>query len=232
MSDHRKVRALMKDRVATVHPDTSLKAIAVLLASWGVSGAPVVDDDGTVVGVVSQGDLLRRKADHARFRIAGAALRRKETGIRASELMTAPAVTVGLDEDVSRAAKLMEERRVHRLPVVDEDGKLVGVVARGDLLRVFLRSDHDIRAEVRDQVLLHDMCLDPDSLSVAVHDGVVSLRGQVERSGMIPVITALVRRVDGVVAVHQYLTARFEDTVATDTGDENVGVLSARKHPR
>ncbi|WP_215546506.1 CBS domain-containing protein [Amycolatopsis sp. CA-230715] len=222
----------MKDRVATVHPDTSLKAIAVLLASWGVSGAPVVEEDGTVVGVVSQGDLLRRKAAHGRFRIAGAALRRKETGSYASDLMTAPAVTVGRDEDVSRAARLMEERRVHRLPVVDEDGKLVGVVARGDLLRVFLRSDNDIRAEVRDQVLLRDMCVDPDSLSVAVHDGVVSLRGQVERSGMIPVVTALVRGVDGVVAVHEYLTARFEDTAATDTGDENVGILSARKHPR
>ncbi|MEV4603390.1 CBS domain-containing protein [Amycolatopsis sp. NPDC049253] len=129
----------------------------------------------------------------------------------AADLMTSPAITIGPDEDVVRAARLMESCGVHRIPVVDAGGALVGIVSRADLVRVFLRPDKDIRDEVRDEVLTKEMCVDPRSLSIAVHDGIVSIRGTVERYGMIGLIESLVRRVDGVVEVRAQLTAQFDD---------------------
>ncbi|MFD8496068.1 CBS domain-containing protein [Amycolatopsis sp. NPDC059657] len=225
MSDHRLIRTVMKTNVATVRRDTPFKAITVLLTSWGVSGAPVLDADDKVVGVVTQGDLLERKAKHGPFRSWRA--RRKATGATAADLMTTPAIIAREDMNVAEAARLMEERKVHRLPVVDAEGKLTGIVGRADLLRVFLRRDDEIRAEVRDEVILREMCVDPETLYVAVLDGVVSLSGELERRSMIPVVVALVRRVDGVVDVKQRLTFKMDDTHVDPMAPTNIGVLGA-----
>ena len=125
--------------------------------------------------------------------------------------MTTPAITVSADDDVLRAAQLMESHRVHRLPVLESDGTLAGIVSRADLVRAYLRPDNEIREEVRDEVLRQEMCVDPSTLYVSVHDGVVSLDGTVERYSMIPVLKALVGRVDGVVEVKARLRAELDD---------------------
>ncbi|WP_242547900.1 CBS domain-containing protein [Amycolatopsis sp. MtRt-6] len=229
MPSRRKVGSVMTTEVATVGPDTPFKAVAVLLASWNISGAPVVDEDDRVLGVVSQGDLLEHEAPHGLLKPGSRQAKRKAGAAFVADLMTKPAVTVRADDDVTVAAKLLEEHHFHRLPVVDDAGKLVGVVSRSDLLRVFLRTDREIRDEVRDEVLLREMALDPSSLYVAVHNGIVTLNGTVERTSMIPVITALVRRVDGVVEVRQSLKAHFDDRGVSPVPPGEVGILSSHR---
>lgn len=229
MPSRRKVGSVMTTDVATVGAETPFKAVAVLLASWSISGAPVVDDDGLVLGVVSQGDLLEREAPHGLLKPGARQAKRKAGAAFVADLMTSPAITVRVDDDVTVAAKLLEQHHFHRLPVVDEEGRLVGVVSRSDLLRVFLRTDREIRDEVRDEVLLREMALDPSALYVAVHNGIVTLNGTVERESMIPVIVALVRRVDGVVEVRQSLKAHFDDRGVSPTPPGQVGVLSPHK---
>jgi CBS-domain-containing membrane protein len=229
MPSRRTVGSVMTTDVATVGPDTPFKAVAVLLASWNISGAPVVDDDGQVLGVVSQGDLLEHEAPHGLLKPGSRQAKRKAGAAFVADLMTGPAVTVRTDDDVAVAAKLLEQHHFHRLPVVDDAGKLVGVVSRSDLLRVFLRTDREIRDEVRDEVLLREMALDPSTLYVAVHNGIVTLNGTVERTSMIPVIVALIRRVDGVVEVRQTLKGQFDDRGVSPVPPGPVGILSPHK---
>ncbi|MFK0246006.1 CBS domain-containing protein [Amycolatopsis azurea] len=226
MSKRRRVREVMRSQVLTVRPETPFKAITVLLASWGVSGVPVVADEGRVVGVVSQRDLLEREIRHRLLRIRPR-LRRKVQGSRADELMTTPAITVPRDAGVEEAIRLMEDHGVHRLPVLDDDAKLVGIVGRSDLLRSFLRSDSGLREEVREEVIKRAMAIDPDTLSIAVHNGVVTVSGQVERTGMIPVLVALIRRLDGVVDVRERLTAELDDSHLPIEEPVNTGVIEA-----
>ncbi len=227
MSSRRKVGSVMVADVVTVGPDTPFKAVAVLLASWNISGAPVVDEDDRVLGVVSQGDLLQHEAPHGP--LGNRQVKRKAGAAFVSDLMTEPAVTVRQDDDVTVAAKLLEEHRFHRLPVVDDEGKLVGVVSRSDLLRVFLRTDREIREEVRDEVILREMSIDPATLYVSVHNGIVTLKGELDRVSTIPVLVALIGRVDGVVEVRQTLTARFDDRGISPTLPGDVGILSPHK---
>ncbi|MBB1154493.1 CBS domain-containing protein [Amycolatopsis dendrobii] len=200
MKRSRQVRAVMTADVATVEPGMSAEAAVAVLERREVSGAPVVGEDGRVLGFVTRGDLSRRRSG----RCFG---RRHKTG-KVGEAMSTPPVTVGVDDDVVRAVRLMDAGRVRRLPVLGADGALAGIVSYGDLGRVFLRPDSEIRDEVRDEVLDRELCLDPASLDIAVRDGVVSLTGTVERDSMVPVIPvmlALVGRVDGVVAVQEHL---------------------------
>ncbi|RSM38162.1 CBS domain-containing protein [Amycolatopsis balhimycina DSM 5908] len=229
MPSRRKVGSVMTTEVTTVGPDTPFKAVALLLATWNISGAPVVDEDDLVLGVVSQGDLLEREAPHGLLKPGSRQAKRKAGAAFVADLMTTPAVTVHAGDDVTVAAKLLEEHHFHRLPVVDDEGKLVGVVSRSDLLRVFLRTDHVIRDEVREEVLLREMAMDPASLYVSVHNGIVTLNGTVERTSMIPVIVALVRRVDGVVEVRQTLQGRFDDRGVSPVPPGPVGILSSHK---
>ena len=125
--------------------------------------------------------------------------RAKAAGDTAAELMTAPAVTVGPEVSVAEAAKLLDRHGIKRLPVVDDAGRLLGIASRADLLKVFLRSDEDIHREVREDVLLHTMWLDPDRFTVDVRDGVVTLAGPLEFRSLIPIAVRLVHGVDGVV---------------------------------
>ncbi|WP_116205370.1 CBS domain-containing protein [Amycolatopsis circi] len=202
MKRTRQVRAVMTADVATVEPDTPVEVALAVLEQRDVGGAPVVGEDGRVLGVVTCEDLSRRQSGRCFGRIA-----RRRAGAVA-EVMSAPPVTVGVDDDVVFAVRLMNTRRVHRLPVLGADRILSGIVSRGDLGRVFLRPDSEIRDEVRDEVLDRELCVDPASLEIVVRDGVVSLTGTVERRSMVPVIPvmlALVGRVDGVVAVKEHL---------------------------
>ncbi|HSA53730.1 MAG TPA: BON domain-containing protein, partial [Yinghuangia sp.] len=110
------------------------------------------------------------------------------------------------------AARHMERHNVKRLPVVDQTGQLRGIVSRCDLLRVFLRPDEHIRDEIRNDVLCHDLWVDPTSIDVRVVDGVVTLAGELENKTLARVLTGLARGVDGVVRVHDRLTYAVDDT--------------------
>ncbi|MFK3728710.1 CBS domain-containing protein [Streptomyces sp. NPDC088090] len=190
---HLKVGGLMTDDVISAVPDTSFRDVAKLLAEHDISGLPVVDADDHVVGVVSESDLLARRA------------------LTARDVMSAPAVTVHAQEAAADAARLMVRRGVERLPVVDEEERLVGIVTRRDLLRVFLRPDPEIRRRVREEVLADALDLPADAVDVHVLDGVVTLDGRVRLRSQAAMLRRLAERVEGVVAVVDRLSARDDE---------------------
>ncbi|MFD8971368.1 MULTISPECIES: CBS domain-containing protein [Streptomyces] len=217
---HRTIGRLMTREVVSVRGDTSFKEIVRTLSQNHVTAVPVVDGGGRVVGVVSEGDLLRKTADQAAAPDGGPAVpdlevweRAKAEGTRAEELMSAPAVCARPDWSVAEAARLMEVQRVKRLVVVDGDDRLLGIVSRRDLLGIFLREDDDIRREVVEDVLGDTLRLEPTALAVEVHDGRVELGGRVPFRGMLPAIERMCAMVDGVVSVScTRLTYDVDDT--------------------
>jgi CBS domain-containing protein len=226
-------------KVVSAHTDTGYKEIAQLLTEHGISAVPVLDGASQVVGVVSEADLLVKEslleADEHPSVIAGSktrAARVKSAGRTAADVMTSPAVTIGPDQDVVRAARLMEAKRIKRLPVTDEQGRLLGVVSRRDILRLFVRSDQDIRNEVRDDILLKMLWVDPASLDVTVADGIVHLHGEVENRSLAEVIGSLVRRTDGVVGVANDLTFGFDDTEDDGQHGPLYGIFEGRRRTR
>jgi CBS domain-containing protein len=196
----------MTTSVVAVRQDASFKEMAAMLRSRRISAFPVIDDAGRVVGVVSEGDLLVKEAVNADGTSLLAALRHvreddKVAGITAGDLMTAPAVTVGPDAPVEQAARLMYDRRVKRLPVVNTAGRLVGIISRVDALAVFSRPDADIRDEVMRQLLPGILPAAPGALKVAVRDGIVTISGEPQSDQLTHAILDAVRHVEGVVAV-------------------------------
>ncbi|MGW2254700.1 CBS domain-containing protein [Kitasatospora sp. NPDC001660] len=217
---HRIVGELMTPAVVHVRPDTGFKEIARLLAEHDITAVPVLDHEDRPLGVVSEADLLLNEA--AQEDPAGLLLtpdlppreRARSRATTAVGLMTAPVVCARPEWTVVEAARLMQSERVKRLPVVDEAGRLVGIVSRSDLLRVFLRHDGAIREEIRAEVLRRTLGIDPDTLDVRVHDGRVTLGGTLDHPGQAPVVERLCRGVDGVVDVTSRLGYRTDPTVA------------------
>ncbi|MFE1312527.1 CBS domain-containing protein [Streptomyces sp. NPDC058755] len=214
---HRTVEELMTRDVVRARRDTPFKELVRLLTENDVTAVPVVDDLERPIGVVSEADLLRKSADQAdpsgRVPVPNleAWERAKAEGARAEELMSAPAVCARPEWNVVEAARLMEAQHVKRLPVVDEADRLLGIVSRGDLLRIFLRRDDAIREEITQELLRRTMGLDPSAVTVEVHDGRVDLGGSVEFRSLIPVIEQLCRGVDGVVSVACHIAYRTDD---------------------
>lgn len=208
------VKDVMTTHVVSVVKDASFRTMAAALREHRVSAFPVLDEDGRVIGVVSEADLLVKAALDSEPEgmpgMIGGLLRRREhekaRGITAGDLMTSPAVTITPDDTIERAARLMYARKVKRLPVVDANGHLVGIVSRSDLLSVFSRSDSDIRGEILDEVIRHDLCTDPAAFTVAVKDGIVTLEGLAETREFGQDIAQRVRHVRGVVAVRDRLS--------------------------
>ena len=208
------VKDVMTSRVVSVTRGASFRAMAAALREYRVSAFPVLDDDGKVIGVVSEADMLVKEAldsepDGMPGMIAGL-LRRKEhekaRGTTAGDLMTSPAVTVRPDDTLERAARLMYTRKVKRLPVVDANGHLVGIIGRADLLAVFDRPDEEIRREILDQVIRRDLRTDPATFSALVKDGIVTLEGVAETVEFGGDLVQRVRHVQGVVAVRDRLS--------------------------
>jgi CBS domain-containing protein len=219
------VGEVMTREVVEARRDTSFKEVARLLDRYRISGLPVVDHDDKVVGVISETDLIRRQAagaDRGR-RFPGPGSRRSgrraaglAPAVTAGDLMSSPAVTVHPEQRVADAARVMERHRVDRLPVVDEEDRLIGIATRRDLLRVFLRTDEEIRRDVTDKVLTRALSLPPGAVTASVRDGVVRLKGRLERRGDVPVAVRLTWQVDGVVGVVSELTFRVDDIGALD----------------
>ncbi|MEU4097670.1 CBS domain-containing protein [Streptomyces sp. NPDC026673] len=201
------VDAVMTCRVVAVTRRASFKEIVGALERWHVGAVPVVEDGTRVVGVVSEADLLRGQEGREGVPPAvGRPAVHREAALTAEELMTAPAVTVHGDASLAQAARTMARHRVKRLPVVDADGMLTGVVSRGDLLKVFLRSDEDIARDVRENVVAGLFPGAWRSVEVDVVDGVVTLSGLLGDRSLVPVADRLVRSVEGVVDVRFELT--------------------------
>ncbi|MFE5191555.1 CBS domain-containing protein [Streptomyces sp. NPDC056628] len=219
---HRTVSDLMTTSVVKVHRDTGFKDIAKLLAEYDVTAVPVVDDEDHVVGVVSEADLLRKEAallEPAGLLRPGPADRVKAEATTAEGLMSGPPVTARPQWTAVEAAQVLERHHVKRLPVVDETGRLLGLISRADLLRVFLRGDAAIREEISGEVLLRTLGIAPGAVAVRVVDGRVSLKGVVERASLVPLVVRLCQGVDGVVDVSAELRHRVDDTTALPRRD-------------
>jgi CBS domain-containing protein len=200
-----RVAELMTTDVLTVAPGTPLKDVAELLSARGISGAPVVED-GVVVGVVSEADILAkerrpRQESWLERLLGGREPDRKTLARTAGEAMTSPALTIGADRRVDKAAAVMLDRGVNRLPVLDPEGRLAGIVTRADLVRAFVHSDEQIAREIREEVLLHELWLDPTDFELAVRDGEVEIGGRLTRATERDLLVRRIRLVPGVVSV-------------------------------
>ncbi|UXY32269.1 CBS domain-containing protein [Streptomyces sp. HUAS TT20] len=201
---HRSVGDLMTPTVVCAQLGTPFEEIAHLLDEYGITAVPVVDDEGRPVGVVSGTDLLRKETS------AG-------VGSTARDLMTSPAVVAEPGWNAVRAARTMDRRKVKRLPVVDDDGRLIGVISQSDLVQLFLRRDRAIEEEILEDVVVRTLGLTPSALVVEVTDGRVTLSGSVERRSLVPVTVRLCEGVDGVVDVVNRLGFDRDDTVHETT---------------
>jgi CBS-domain-containing membrane protein len=184
---HRTIRNVMTWEVVTVNEQAPFTEMVRLMAVHKISALPVVSETGWVVGIVSEADLLRKEQfqedfegenwlERRRQRVA----RAKAAGRTAGEVMSAPAITIDPDASVPMAAKLLARHGIKRLPVVDDQHRLVGIVSRADLLRMFLRDDEAIHREIVDEVLVHGLWVQPYAVTVGVGDGIVTLAGRVE----------------------------------------------------
>ena len=214
---------VMTRKVISVAPETTIVEAANLMLRNHVSGLPVVDKADAVVGIVSEGDFLRRSeigTPRKRGRLltfflgyAGSAEDYvREHGRKVSEVMTSTPITVSEDTPLPELVSLMEKNNIKRLPVV-RDGKLVGIVSRSNLLRAIVSlardvpdptaDDDHIRRRIIDEIEKHDWR--PIGLSVIVRDGIVHLGGAItdERSRQAAIVAA--ENVQGVVKVHDHL---------------------------
>ncbi|MEZ0090943.1 CBS domain-containing protein [Streptacidiphilus sp. EB129] len=220
---HRRIERVMTAPVVTVRPDTPYKAVAELLAAHRISGLPVVDADGAVLGVISETDLMARQVlaeeqwlnpsrGHGRpLTRAARTESAKAQAQTARELMSAPPVTVHSGAGVVEAARTMARHHVERLPVIDDEHRLVGIVTRRDLLSVFLRTDAEIRSDIVEEVVVRTLWLAPKSIMIDVADGVVTLTGRLERNSQVADAVRMTQQVDGVVRVVNRLDHTLDD---------------------
>ncbi|WP_438309542.1 CBS domain-containing protein [Streptomyces sp. HUAS TT3] len=206
------VADVMTTRVIAVTPSTGFKDIAAAIERWKVTALPVIEGEGRVVGVVSEADLLPKEEFHEHRPGLIEQMRRlgdtaKAGSTRAEDLMTTPAITIRPDATLPQAARLMADRHVKRLPVVDADGTLKGIVSRADLLKVFLRTDEDLTAEIRQSVVTRLFPLSHAAVKVTVSQGIATLTGQVKDRDLIPLAERLTHSVEGIVDVRCRLQA-------------------------
>jgi CBS-domain-containing membrane protein len=204
------VRDVMTTRVLAVTPKTDFRQISTIFREYRVSACPVINDAGQVVGVVSEADLLHKAADtefpagliRLQWKLSEES---KATAVTAGELMTTPAVTINAEAPVTVAAKAMQDRGLKRLPVVDDGGKLIGIVSRVDVLSVYERPDSAIEAYIQ-RIIDTEFGLKPEQIRVTVMAGIVTLTGRVDRRDAALHLVARARHVDGVIATRDRLT--------------------------
>jgi CBS domain-containing protein len=204
------VKDIMSTHVMAVRRNAPFKEIAARLREQRVSAFPVVDDDDKVIGVVSEADLLVRVGlGDDEQDIAGGMLgnqaHAKAEAVTAADLMTQPPVTIDPEASVQDAARLMYSRRVKRLPVTAEGGRLIGIVSRSDVLSVYGRKDEDIRREIIDDVIMDTARADPARFTITVKDGIVTVEGTPETPEAGRDVIDAARHVEGVIAVRDRL---------------------------
>ncbi|MBT8211884.1 MAG: CBS domain-containing protein [Acidimicrobiia bacterium] len=211
---------IMSKGVITVTPDQSLKEAARVMVGEGVSGLPVVDEAGAVVGIITEADFLAKEASRGRTRYRRLldTIFGEEEIVKAelvSEAMTPDPITIDPHARVSEAARIMDEHKVKRLPVVDTTGKLLGIVSRADVVAAFIRPDKVIEAQLRQDVIRRILMIDDKELAVSVEDGVVVVGGTVPTKTDSRLLAELAGRLEGVIRVDADLSWRVDDTVPT-----------------
>jgi CBS domain-containing protein len=213
-----KVRDIMTTDPVKVTGNTHLKEAARLMVRHRVSGLPVVDEAGKLIGILSEGDFIRREA--GRDRPQGVSLLDAVFGEgelqpvgaeTVAEIMTRSVVTITPEATVGEAARVMGRRSVKRLPVVDLEGELVGIVSRSDIVGAFTKPDDVIEDEVREDVIRRLLFLDPELIRVSADDGVVTLEGELENRTEAHLLEELSRRIAGVVRVESRLRYKVDD---------------------
>ncbi|MBI3455941.1 MAG: CBS domain-containing protein [Candidatus Rokubacteria bacterium] len=221
-----KVYEVMTRDVVTVRPETPIQEAAQLMVSYGVSGLPVVDDRGSVVGILSEGDLILRQKRRERvpwwrsFFDDGERLAReyqKAMGTTAGEVMTRSVICVSPDLPIESVAVILDERRIRRLPVV-ADGQLVGIVSRGDLIKALATapagpvaslSDGQLVREMKDRIA-HEPWASNRGIVAQAKDGIVSLWGVVDTEAQKSALVTMARAIPGVKGVDSHLVVRAE----------------------
>ena len=216
---HRTVADVMTARVHVASPLAPFKLLVRLIEENRVSAIPIVDQTGLPVGIVSESDLLLKERRlelessrdllHARKRQHQ---RTKAAGTVASDLMTSPAITVPSDTSLGEAARVMHERNVRRLVVVDARGRIAGIVSRSDLLQIYLRSDEELRDEIVRRLIPAVFLSLADAVGVEVSWNIATLSGEVDRKSDAEILTRLTKELDGVVAVVDQLRYRRDDS--------------------
>jgi len=215
---------VMTTAVVTVSQSAPYRELVDLLVGHRFSAVPVVDDFQRVTGVVSEADLLRKieYAGDEEPRLFDGRRRRSEriksSARTAAELMSAPPVTVLAGASLAAAARLMDKEAVKRLPVIDDLGRLIGIVSRGDLLKAHLRPDDEIYADVESGVLQRFLVEEIDTVQASVQDGVVTLTGRVDRLSTKDIADRMIRQIPGVVAVVDELEYGYDDRNILGTG--------------
>lgn len=205
------VKNVMSSSVVAVRENADFKEMVTVMRSRRISAFPVIDSFSRVLGVVSEADLLLKETVPAlpqgAIRLAWRLKdRSKAAGVTAAEVMTKPAVTIDEDAPVAAAARLMQSRKVKRLPVVDDNGRLRGIITRTDVLSVFERPDTEIWDEVIKEVIVGEFGLDPELFVVTVASGIVTVTGSVERRADALGLLATIRHLEGVIGVRDRLS--------------------------
>ena len=204
------VKDVMSTHVIAVRQNAPYKEMAAMLHEQRVSAFPVLDDDNKVIGIVSEADLLTKEALEGT--VPRTLLSRQErvrkqvNALTAADLMTTPPVTIGPDEPVASAARLMFDQRVKRLPVITDDGKLIGILTRSDVLSVYGRPDTEIQHRVTQDLIVDTFLCDPGKFTVTVKDGIVTIEGTPETTAVGLDIISAIRHMEGVVAVRDRLS--------------------------
>lgn len=215
----RTVSDVMTSHVHVASPLAPFKLLVRLIEENRVSAIPIVDQQGVPIGIVSETDLLLKERRHE-LESSKDLLhlnkrrrdRAKAAGTVASEVMTAPPITVTFDTSLSEAARHMQERNVRRLVVVDQRGRIAGIVSRSDLLKVFLRTDEELRDEIVRSLIPAVLLSEDDAVGVAVSWNIITLSGEVDRKSDAELLTRVTRELDGVVGVVDRLSYRWDDT--------------------
>lgn len=233
---HRTVADVMTSRVHVASPATPFKLLVRLIEENRVSAIPIVDQQGIPVGIVSATDLLLKewgselRSTRDLLHVQKRRLERaKAAGTVASEVMTSPAITVAAGCSLSGAARMMHEKNVRRLVVVDDRGRIAGIVSRSDLLQVFLRTDEELREEIAGKLIPAILISSRDAVAVQVRLNIATLSGEVDRKSDIEIVTRMTRELDGVVGVVDQLSYRWDDTGAAPAQPVLLGhILKAR----
>jgi CBS domain-containing protein len=209
-----RVLDIMTIDVITTTPDTYLKAAARMMVDAGVSGIPVVNDSGALVGIITEADFLEREADRSQRRLLNVMISDGGPIVDADtvgEVMTRDPVVIFPEASVAEAARVMAHHHVKRLPVVDDSGALIGIISRADVVAVFTRPDDVIEDEIREDIVKRVLLLDVDSLEIDVENGVVSISGVAPTATDARLLEALARRIDGVVRLESNVSFEVND---------------------
>jgi CBS domain-containing protein len=212
-----RLRALMTRDLVTIGPEASLKEAARRMIEAGVSGLPVTKDGDLLVGIITEADFVATEAHRGRERRAGLLrLIMRDTGIPTAErlvrdVMSTDLIVLGPDADHPEAARLMERENVKRIPVV-EDGRLVGMVSRSDIIKVFARPDREIIEEIEDHVMGDILWIDRRRVTIRCSDGNVELHGRLETRSDAELLARLTARVDGVISLASHLDWEIDNT--------------------